>query len=964
MNNIYVEKPPINECLAHIGVGHLDGGHSGRYPWGSGKEPYQNAADFNTRIKQLHDLKYTYTDPKTGETFTGNAAIAKGIFGITTKELRIQIGLAESEEREDKYQKAIDLKEKGWSNVAIAKELGLKNESSVRSLLDEDSYTKMMQAKNTADVLKKIVAEKGPVDVGSNVELELGVSREKLDAALYLLEQEGYNVYKGGVPNATNPGKQINLQGLYPPGAEYKDLYDFQLSSVVDYTSADNGKTFDPTFVKPVSMDGDRVYVRLLDEVDPATGFLSQDKDGVLEIRPGVKDLDLGEGVNYAQVRVLVDGDKYIKGMAVYSDNVPEGYDCVFNSNKTSRDKAFKTAKEITEDNDNPFGSLIKQGVIDPDNPEIKSGGQHYYYDEDGKKKLSLINKKSDQGDWDEWKDTLSAQFLSKQPEKLIKQQLDMTLADKKVELERIMSLENPVLRKSELLAFADGLDSDAAHLKAEALPKQSFHVILPVNSLKDGECFAPNYENGTKLALIRYPHAGTFEIPVLTVNNSNAEGKKMIGKNSFDAIGIKKNAAEQLSGADFDGDTVMAIPITSKSNISHRSPLADLAGFDPTMTYGGECKIGADGKEHYYRHGKEYRLMSKASTQNEMGKATNLIMDMTLLGADDKEMAKAVKYSMVVIDAEKHKLDYHSAYVDNDIRALKLKYQGTLDPDTGKVSTGAATVITRAKSPTRIDKREGQYKIDPDTGEKIWKTASDKKLLYTTQKINKKTGEVVEETHHRQEEVPLMDITKDATTLISKYRHPKEIIYANYANNLKEMANYARKTVLTIKNDPINKESAKKYKAEVDSLDEKLLAAQKNAPKERLVHICAKRDLNSRIADNPILKDDKKTKKKLSQQLVSKYREIFGAHKKKIVLTDNEWKAIQSNAIGSTKLKKIFDNCDTESLYSHALPRKSKFSATQIAAMKAKKAAGFDLSAIAEQFGCSPSTVSKYINS
>lgn len=41
------------------------------------------------------------------------------------------------------------------------------------------------------------------------------------------------------------------------------------------------------------------------------------------------------------------------------------------------------------------------------------------------------------------------------------------------------------------------------------------------------------------------------------------------------------------------------------------------------------------------------------------MGVISNLITDMTLRGADEKELARAVKHSMVVIDAEKHGLDY-----------------------------------------------------------------------------------------------------------------------------------------------------------------------------------------------------------------------------------------------------------------------------------------------------------------
>lgn len=63
-------------------------------------------------------------------------------------------------------------------------------------------------------------------------------------------------------------------------------------------------------------------------------------------------------------------------------------------------------------------------------------------------------------------------------------------------------------------------------------------------------------------------------------------------------------------------------------------------------------------------------------ATQKEMGVATNLISDMTILGASDDELERAVKYSMVVIDAEKHGLDYKAAYYEYNIQDLKDRYQ------------------------------------------------------------------------------------------------------------------------------------------------------------------------------------------------------------------------------------------------------------------------------------------------
>ena len=60
----------------------------------------------------------------------------------------------------------------------------------------------------------------------------------------------------------------------------------------------------------------------------------------------------------------------------------------------------------------------------------------------------------------------------------------------------------------------------------------------MPLPSMKDTECYAPNYENGDTVALIRYPHGGTFEIPVLTVNNKNKEGNSKLGPGALDVVG------------------------------------------------------------------------------------------------------------------------------------------------------------------------------------------------------------------------------------------------------------------------------------------------------------------------------------------------------------------------------------------------------------------------------------------
>lgn len=286
-------------------------------------------------------------------------------------------------------------------------------------------------------------------------------------------------------------------------------------------------------------------------------------KDGVVELRRGVPDLSLGES-RYSQVRIMVDGKKYIKGMAIYGDDkdFPPGVDVIFNTNKTKKVSKLDVLKDVKSDPDNPFGSLIK---------DADQGGQYWYDSKTGErisgvsdnpnKKLGLINKRSDEGDWTEWKDALPSQFLSKQSLSMAQKQLGIARADRELEFQTIMSLTNPTVKKYYLDKFASSCDSAAKDMKAAALPGQKYHVILPINSLSEHEIYAPGYKDSTKLALIRYPHGGTFEIPIVTVNNKNKDGIRMIGKTSIDAVGINHKVAERLSGADFDGDTAMCIP-------------------------------------------------------------------------------------------------------------------------------------------------------------------------------------------------------------------------------------------------------------------------------------------------------------------------------------------------------------------------------------------------------------------
>ena len=931
----------LSDELMHYGMPR----RSGRYPWGSGEDGYQHNRDFLGRIEELKKNGWTETPEN-----------IKAEFGITTTQYRTQKSLAKNERRLLDVARAKSLKADGLGATEIGRKMGIP-ESSVRSLLNEQSEARTSKARETADFLKKQIDEKGMIEVGAGVELELNISKEKFKEALAIIEAEGYPVYGGRVEQATNKGKKTTLTVACPPGTEHKEIFGFDkgelnIHSLHEYISRDGGETFEKKFVYPESMDSKRLKVRYAEE-----GGI--DKDGVVELRRGVPDLSLGES-RYSQVRILVDGTHYIKGMAVYGDDkdFPPGVDVIFNTNKKQGTPTTKVLKEIKDDPENPFGSLIK---------DADKGGQYYYDSKTGKawdpnnpvgeKKLGLINKRADEGDWTEWKDTVPSQFLSKQSHSLAKKQIDLAIADKQAEFDELMSLTNPTVKKNMLQSFADDCDATAGHLKAAALPGQKYHVIIPITSLKDTEVYAPNYENGTKLALIRYPHGGTFEIPILTVNNKHAVAKKLLGSDIEDAVGINSKVAERLSGADFDGDTVMCIPTHDKAGkvkITSTRPLKGLEGFDPKA-------------EYPEREGMRY--MTKKGTQLEMGKISNLITDMTLQGATEDELAAAVRHSMVVIDAHKHKLDYKKSELDNNISALVKDYQRNIDADGNVKYGGASTLISRAKSQVSVDKRQGSPKVnikgkswyDPNKpeGSLIYTKADD--LEYTVRKVNKKTGEVTTEVRTRKQQSTKMAETDDARTLISDANTKMEHLYADYANTMKNMANQARLAIANTGKIAYSASAKETYRAEVESLNTKLKAALLNAPRERQAQIRAKAEIERKKLADPDM--DSSEIKKASQQALSKARQTVGAKRTSIVITDREWEAIQAGAISENVLKSILDNTDKDNLRERATPRTyNSLSQAQINRIKSKAASGYSTAEIARQMGISASSVSKYM--
>ena len=888
--------------------------HSGRYPYGSGENPYQHELDFLGRINDLKNQGLTETE------------IAKALGLSSTTELRAKKAIAKNDIQKYNLEMCRKLKDKGYSNVAIGERLGVP-ESTVRNWLDETAKQKNEVLNNVADTLESAVKSKGLIDIGAGVERELGVSDVKLKTAVAMLKEKGYNQYEIYIDQLGTNNQKTTIKVLAPPDMTYAEAFKsrYDISSVNQY-SEDGGYTF-TSIEKPRSIDSDRVQIRYNEEG-------GVDKDGVIELRRGVDELSLGSA-QYAQVRIAVDGTHYLKGMAMYSDDMPDGVDIVFNTNKHVGTDKMKVLKEMKTESENPFGSTVVQ---------------RHYTDADGNTQLSALNivgtNEGDmhvEGSWGNWSKSLASQMLSKQSLSLAKRQLKLTLDEQKEQFEEIKSLTNPEVKKHYLQEFADSCDAAAVDLKAMALPRQSCKVILPITDMKDTEVYAPTYRNGEKVCLIRYPHGGIFEIPELTVNNKQKTANSVM-HNAKDAIGISSKVAERLSGADFDGDTVIVIPVNDKVKINTSKPLEGLKNFDP--------------KESYPYH-EGMKVMSEKTKQRQMGEVSNLITDMTLQGASSSEIARAVRHSMVVIDAVKHKLDYTQSRIDNGIDELRDKYQG---------GGGASTLISMAKSQARVPVRKeitnparmtaDQLK-DYEAGKKVYDETGES---YTKTTVNKKTGVITTKEVVRTQTVPRMSVTDDAHTLSSGT--PMEEAYADYANGMKALANAARKEYIATPSTHYSPTAKKQYAEEVSSLNAKLNSALLNAPKERQAQLIANSRVEAKKKANPELKDDKDHLRKIKGQELQIARAQVGAQKQRITPTEKEWEAIQAGAISSNKLQQILANSDKKTLRSFAMPKARKsLSNAQINLAKSMENSGYTLADIADRLGVSTSTVSTILN-
>lgn len=895
------------DYLAHYGILRK----SGRYPWGSGGEQAETTRhqDFLNWVMQLKkDLGWS--DKQIAESQ-----------GISTGQFRQLRTIAKAQQKAADINFAQRLKDKGTSNVEIGKRMGVP-ESSVRALLAPGAADNSNILMTTANVMRKRVDEQKYLDVGSGTENWIGVSKERKDAAIALLMDEGYTRHYVKVPQLGTRHETTHIV-LAQPGTTYSEVYANRgsIKTMTDF-SDDGGRTY-YGIAKPLAIHPDRVAIRYKED-----GGASE--DGVIYVRPGVDDVSLG-GSRYAQVRVQVGDNHYLKGMAIYKDDLPNGVDLMFNTNKSDTGKKLDALKDMRDDAgeidpDNPFGSYIKRQLVIKDaSGNDRAISAMNIVNEEGNWGGGSINPKTGEPDVG-WSKSIASQVLSKQSPALAKTQLGITSDRRQQEFDEIMALTNPTVRKKLLEEFADSTDAASVHLKAAALPRQKWQVILPVSTLADNEIYAPEFRNGERVALIRYPHGGTFEIPELTVNNRHPEAIKVFGSHPKDAVGINARVAERLSGADFDGDTVLVIP-NNQGKIKSTPALKQLQGFDPRTQY-----AAYDGMPR----------ISETRKQKEMGDVSNLIADMTIQGASHAEISRAVKHSMVVIDAAKHNLNYKQSALDNGILQLKAKYQKVHG------TSGAATLITKAKSPIRVPDRIARRAseggpIDPTTGAKVF-TPTGKTY------VNKK-GETVPSTVKTRR---LAEVA-DAAALSSGT--PMERIYVEHSNKLKAMANQARLAAFRTPRAMYSPSAAKAYAPQVKTLDAKLNLALRNRPLERQAQVMGDATVRLKRQSNPNMDDD--TLRKIKSQALEEARRRTGASKTKVKFTQDEWDAIQAGAISDSKLSTILANADMDSVKALATPRKPVLMTTALTARANQMlASGYTRAEVADALGVSTTTL------
>ena len=891
--------------LMHIGIKR----RSGRYPWGSGEHPFQSAEEFMDYVKNAKEEGLSETE------------IARAL-NLSTNAFRDQRTAARNEIRENWRTMGIKLTSMGYSLNGAANRMGI-SPSTLSGILSDTNNVREEVNNRVKSEIESMLKQGYLIDVGEGAESHLGISKERLRAMVKSMESSGYKVM-AVYQKQVGTHNKTSMKVLCPEDMDLKTLIDSKDKIVPPNFHVDRDTNEIQKPEPPRAFPSDRVMIRYAEDG-------GKDRDGLIQLRRGVPELSLGNA-RYAQVRISVDGTHYLKGMAMYSDNMPEGVDIIYNVNKHKGTPKMDCMKKMKSDPDSPFGATIRM-----DDELVLA--QRHYTDKDGKRQLSCLNIVSEEGTWFEWSKSLPSQMLSKQRVPVVKRQLDKSYQAAAARVNAMMQIKNPAIRAKVAEDLSGQLDSDATNLRAMAYPRQCAQVILPFPNLSENEIYAPNFKDGERVALIRFPHGGIFEIPQLTVRNHGSPAAKELG-NAIDAVGINPRVAEQLSGADFDGDTVLVIPNNEGSIISHPM-LKELRDFDPKESYPGK---DCDPADLIPNDGPNKKKGDKIKGL-EMGRISNLITDMTIMGAPFNEIARAVKHSMVVIDAQKHQLNYKKSYIDNNIGELYIKYHG------GE-KRGASTIVSRATATARVPERreaKGLYEVPPEkrddwmqgkrvyveTGGQHWNTSQQKMMP-------------------NLDEVAKMDLTDDARTLSSGTE--VEEVYADFSNKMKELADTCRRVTRTAPAYRKNPMVADQYRDEVAIIESKVAERKKKSPLERRANILAEADMRLKIQADPSIKDDPDKFKKESNRSLLRARNHLSVGDVDIHLTDKEWNAVFNGALNGDTFLYLMRHCDSMELNQQVFHEKDNIISDQrIVMVKEMDRLGYSRAQIAEHTGLSP---------
>jgi predicted transcriptional regulator len=324
---------------------------------------------------------------------------------------------------------------------------------------------------------------------------------------------------------------------------------------------------------------------------------------------------------------------------------------------------------------------------------------------------------------------------------------------------------------------------------------------------------------------------------------------------------------------------------------------------------------------------------------------------------------------AQLIIDAEKHKLNWRGAEEEYRISELHEKYQG-------KKRGGAVTIVSKASGEYDVPEGEEYYDIDPKTGAKIPKYTGKKRVYFTREDdtkyykdlLPKQAGYDPNAKDVTQKSTKMAE-TSDANTLVSPYKYRIETIYANYANQCKALANEARKESLVKKETPYSKQAADTYKEEVAHLTELIENSKVNAALERLAQRSAKVIIDERIAKYPErynkkTPDGKKHISKLKNQVTNQQRKIV-SKQRPFDITPREWEAIEAGALHKSDVKEIINRANSDQVKKYAMPKNTDYSTlspANLAHARAMINSGYTQADVAASFNISPSTLSKLL--